>query len=109
MATRTTARPTVRPEALEAASSFPALEAIFTRRARRFALGAELTGPLAYRSEMKRTAPGPAPKRRAVSSSASITSCRRPNPRYELEFIRMNGRSPSPSRRRRFSSRPPRA
>ena len=53
MATTTRARPTVRPEALEAASSFPALEAIFTRRARRFALGAELTGPLAYRSDKK--------------------------------------------------------
>jgi hypothetical protein len=41
----------VRPEALRAAAAFPALEAIFTRRARRFALGAELTGPLAYHSE----------------------------------------------------------
>src|SRR5439155_26383118 len=30
---------------------FPALDAIFTRRARRFALGATLTGPLAFRSE----------------------------------------------------------
>src|SRR5262245_18583443 len=43
-------RPTVRPEALETAAAFPTLEAIFTRRARRFALGAELTGPLAYSS-----------------------------------------------------------
>jgi hypothetical protein len=52
MATTTTkARPSIRPEALEAASAFPALEAIFTRRARRFALGAELTGPLAFRSD----------------------------------------------------------
>src|SRR6266550_3815565 len=50
-ATTTRARPSIRPEALEAAFSFPALEAIFTRRARRFALGAELTGPLAFRSE----------------------------------------------------------
>ena len=49
MATRT--RPAVRPEALRAAASFPTLDAIFTRRARRFALGAEMTGPLAYRSE----------------------------------------------------------
>ena len=49
MATRT--RPAVRPEALREAAPFPTLEAIFTRRARRFALGAELTGPLAYRSE----------------------------------------------------------
>jgi hypothetical protein len=51
MATRT--RPSVRPEALRAAAAFPTLEAIFTRRARRFALGAEMTGPLAYRSEKK--------------------------------------------------------
>jgi hypothetical protein len=50
-ATTTRARPGIRAEALEAAFSFPALEAIFTRRARRFALGAELTGPLAFRSE----------------------------------------------------------
>ena len=49
MATRT--RPAVRPEALREAAAFPTLEAIFTRRARRFALGAELTGPLAFRSE----------------------------------------------------------
>jgi hypothetical protein len=46
-----TARPAVRPEALETAFAFPALEAIFTRRARRFALGATITGPLAFRSE----------------------------------------------------------
>ena len=38
-------RPSVRPEALRAAASFPTLDAIFTRRARRFALGAEMTGP----------------------------------------------------------------
>jgi hypothetical protein len=49
--TTTWSRPSVRPEALEAAASFPALEAIFSRRARRFALGAELTGPLAFRSD----------------------------------------------------------
>jgi hypothetical protein len=45
------ARPPVRPDALEAAFAFPALEAIFTRRARRFALGTALTGPLAFRSD----------------------------------------------------------
>ena len=39
-----------------AAAAFPTLEAIFTRRARRFALGAEMTGPLAYRSR-----PAPVP------------------------------------------------
>ena len=44
-------RPSVRPEALESAFAFPALEAIFTRRARRFALGATMTGPLAFRSD----------------------------------------------------------
>src|SRR5215208_1791605 len=51
MVTTTRTRPSVRPEALETAASFPALEAIFSRRARRFALGAELTGPLSFRSE----------------------------------------------------------
>jgi hypothetical protein len=44
-------RPATNPEALRRAAAFPALEAIFSRRSRRFALGAELTGPLAYRSE----------------------------------------------------------
>ena len=44
-------RPPVRPEALQAAAAFPTLEAIFTRRARRFALGAQITGPLDYRSD----------------------------------------------------------
>src|SRR5262245_7921448 len=50
-ATTKRARPAVRPEALDAAFTFPALDAIFTRRARRFALGAAMTGPLAFRSE----------------------------------------------------------
>ncbi len=48
---RRNVRPDVRPEALAEAFSFPALEAIFTRRARRFAMGATMTGPLAFRSE----------------------------------------------------------
>ena len=51
MATTTKiARPSVAPGALESAFSYSALDAIFTRRARRFALGAEMTGPLAFRS-----------------------------------------------------------
>jgi hypothetical protein len=41
-------RPAVDPAALRRASRYPALQAIFTRRSRRFALGAELTGPLAH-------------------------------------------------------------
>ncbi len=48
MTTMMRTRPSVRPEALEAAFAFPTPEAIFTRRAPRFALGAEMTGPLAY-------------------------------------------------------------
>ena len=44
-------RPAVRPDALGKAFSFPALDAIFMRRARRFALGATITGPLAYESK----------------------------------------------------------
>jgi hypothetical protein len=44
-------RPTVHPGALAQARAFPVLESIFTRRSRRFALGAELTGPLAFRSD----------------------------------------------------------
>jgi len=43
-------RPAVNPGALRRAGRFPALQAILSRRSRRFALGAELTGPLAYRS-----------------------------------------------------------
>jgi hypothetical protein len=37
-------------DALAEAARFPALQAIASRRARRFPLGGELTGPLAYRS-----------------------------------------------------------
>ena len=48
-------RPTVRPEALQAAGEFPTLEAIFTRRSRRFALGAALTGPLEFASQQDPT------------------------------------------------------
>ena len=47
------ARPTSDPTALRRAERFPALQAIFSRRSRRFALGAELTGPLAYRSAQR--------------------------------------------------------
>jgi hypothetical protein len=36
---------------LAEAGRFPALQALFSRRARRFPLGGELTGPLAYRSK----------------------------------------------------------
>jgi len=43
-------RPSANPAALRRAARFPALQAIFSRRSRRFALGAELTGPLAHRS-----------------------------------------------------------
>ncbi len=49
--TRPIGRPAVNQGALRRALTYPALRAIFTRRSRRFALGAELTGPLAYRSE----------------------------------------------------------
>ena len=44
-------RPTVHPGALAQARAFPVLESIFTRRSRRFALGAELTGPLGFKSD----------------------------------------------------------
>lgn len=46
-------RPTVRPDALRAARNFGALRAIFSRRSRRFARGAALTGPLEYRSAVE--------------------------------------------------------
>ena len=46
-----TARPTVRREALSSAADFPVLDAIFTRRSRRFPLGGSLTGPLAFASQ----------------------------------------------------------
>lgn len=49
--TRTYPRPNVNPAALAAAREYPVLTSIFTRRSRRFALGAELTGPLAFKSD----------------------------------------------------------
>lgn len=43
-------RPTAHPGALAAAHAFPALQALFTRRSRRFPLGGVLSGPLAFES-----------------------------------------------------------
>ena len=43
-------RPTAHPGALAAAHAFPAFEALFTRRSRRFPLGGTLSGPLAFDS-----------------------------------------------------------
>ena len=44
-------RPNAHPGALAAAHRFPAFEALFTRRSRRFPLGGTLSGPLAFDSD----------------------------------------------------------
>ncbi len=44
-------RPTAHPGALAAAHAFPAFQALFTRRSRRFPLGGVLSGPLAFESK----------------------------------------------------------
>ena len=56
---------------------------------------------------MNRTAPGPAPYARVASSSARITSARRPIPKYELEFILMNSFSGQEEARTPLSLRRP--
>ena len=91
MATRT--RSTIRPEALRAAAAFPALEAIFTRRARRFALGAELTGPLAYRSEHDPVPLGYEEEAILVAAATGITG-----------VASRSGRSSTPRARRRAAT-----
>src|SRR5690348_15802737 len=94
-------RPEVRPEALEAAFTFPALDAIFTRRARRFALGATMTGPLAFRS---RKAPVPlAVEEEAilVAAATGITGV----VREEWPFLTKDGDSTSGDKLASFTGR----
>jgi hypothetical protein len=67
------ARPPVRAEALQRAFEFPALEAIFTRRARRFALGATITGPLAFRSEKEPVPLAPEEEAILVAAATGVT------------------------------------
>jgi hypothetical protein len=95
------ARPAVREEALRAAFAFPALEAIFTRRARRFALGATMTGPLAFRS---RRAPVPlAVEEEAilVAAATGITGV----VRDEWPFLTTDGEATSADKLASFTGR----
>ncbi len=71
------ARPATRPEALRQAARYPALQAIFSRRSRRFALGAELTGPLAYRSEAEPVPLSEAEEAILVAAGTGITGVAR--------------------------------
>jgi hypothetical protein len=95
-------RPPVKPEALKAAAEFPTLDAIFTRRARRFALGAELTGPLAYRS---RKAPVPlAYEEEAilVAAATGVTGV----VREEWPFTQADGSPTGADKLQTFTGRP---
>jgi len=71
------ARPPTDPAALRRAAAFPALRAIFTRRSRRFALGAELTGPLAYRSEAEPLPLSDAEEAILVAAATGVTGVAR--------------------------------
>src|SRR5262249_55503650 len=70
-------RPGTNPEALRRAAAFPALEALFGRRSRRFALGAELTGPLAYRSEAEPVPLSSAEEAILVAAGTGVTGVAR--------------------------------
>ncbi len=74
---RPAARPPVDDAALRRAAAFPALRAIFTRRSRRFALGAELTGPLAYRSSSDPVALSEAEEAILVAAGTGVTGVAR--------------------------------
>ncbi|MGA2926570.1 MAG: hypothetical protein ABSG43_11340 [Solirubrobacteraceae bacterium] len=78
MATSTTlTRPPTNPDAIRTAAAFPALRAIFTRRSRRFALGAQLTGPLAYRSDSDPVPLSEAEEAILVAAATGITGVAR--------------------------------
>lgn len=67
----------VLPGALTKAREFGALRAIFSRRSRRFALGAELTGPLAYRSSATPVALAPEEEAILVAAATGVTGVAR--------------------------------
>ena len=56
---------------------YPALRAIFSRRSRRFALGAELTGPLAYRSQAEPVPLAEAEEAILVAAGTGVTGVAR--------------------------------
>jgi len=75
--TRSISRPPTNEPALRRAATFPALRAIFTRRSRRFALGAQLTGPLAYRSNADPVALSEAEEAILIAAATGITGVAR--------------------------------
>src|SRR2546423_15649593 len=104
-ATTKRARPEVRPGALEAAFAFPALDAIFTRRARRFALGAELTGPLAFRSEKEPVPLAYEEEAILVAAATGVTGVGREEWPFRTEDAEPTGADkPPPFTRRSFPS-----
>jgi hypothetical protein len=58
---------------LKRAAEFPVLDAIFGRRSRRFALGAELTGPLAFKSQKPPLPLDPAEEAVLVAAATGVT------------------------------------
>jgi hypothetical protein len=73
MTTTRAPRPPVRPDALERARAFGALEAIFTRRSRRFPLGGALSGPLAFVSEREPVPLAEAEEALLVAAATGVT------------------------------------
>jgi len=80
-------RPSVNPDALRRAGRFPVLQAIFTRRSRRFALGSELTGPLAHRSAHDALPLAPEEEAILVAAATGITGVARD----EWPFLDLDG------------------
>jgi hypothetical protein len=75
--TPSTQRPPTNGAALRRAAAYPALRAIFSRRSRRFALGAELTGPLAFHSEADPVPLSEAEEAILVAAATGITGVAR--------------------------------
>ncbi|MGH2871658.1 MAG: hypothetical protein ACRDL5_04255 [Solirubrobacteraceae bacterium] len=94
-------RPPVRREAMQRAFAFPALDAIFTRRARRFALGATMTGPLAYASEKEPTPLAAEEEAILVAAATGITGV----VREEWPFRGDDGESTSADKLASFTGR----
>src|SRR5262245_61984824 len=99
---RKQSRPPVRSEALRAAARFPTLEAILTRRARRFALGAEMTGPLAYRSNKDPVPLGYEEEAILVVAATGITGV----VREEWPFTQADGTTTGADKLECFTGRP---
>ncbi|MFD4504660.1 hypothetical protein [Streptomyces sp. NPDC058457] len=93
--------PTTPPELLEEAARFPALRAVFERRARRFPLGGTLTGPLAFDSAREPLALSADEEAVLVAAASGITGV----VREEWSFLDEEGRTTGGDKLASFTGR----